>query len=87
MVYLIYSTSYHLLDEELNKIFKVKDDIDVIDFNNSNINEIVNIASYTSLFNDDKKILIKNFDINAKDIELLEKYIESPNPDTTLVHY
>ena len=85
MVYLIYSTSYHLLDEELNKIFKVKDDIDVIDFNNSNINEIVNIASYTSLFNDDKKILIKNFDINAKDIELLEKYIESPNPDTTLV--
>ena len=85
MVYLIYSTSYYLLEEELNKIFKNKSDIEVIDFANSNINEIINLASYTSLFNDNKNILVKNFDISTKDIDLLEKYIESPNPLTTIV--
>lgn len=85
MVYLIYSTSYHLLEDELDNIFKDKSDIEIIDYNNSNINEIINLASYTSLFNDNKNILIKNFDLNAKDLEILEKYIKSPNPTTTLV--
>ena len=85
MVYLIYSTSYHLLEDELNKIFKDNADTEVIDFNNSNINEIVNLASYTSLFNDKKNILVKNMDLGVKDIEVLEKYIKSPNPLTTLV--
>ena len=85
MIYLIYSTSYHLLEEELDNIFKEKDDIEVIDFNNSNINEIVNLASYTSLFNDNKNIIVKNFDVSTKDIDLLESYIKSPNPLTTLV--
>ena len=85
MVYLIYSTSYHLLEEELEDIFKDKNDIEVIDYNNSNMNEIINLASYTSLFNDNKNILIKNFDLATKDLELLEKYIESPNPTTILV--
>ena len=85
MVYLIYSTSYHLLEDELNKIFKDKNDIETIDYNNSNINEIINIAGYTSLFNDSKNIIVKNFDLSAKDLDILEKYIESPNPLTTLV--
>ena len=85
MVYLIFSTSYHLLDDELDNIFKDKSDIEIIDYNDSNINEIVNLASYTSLFNDNKNILVKNFDLGSKDNELLEKYIESPNPTTTLV--
>ena len=85
MVYLIFSTSYHLLEEELGNIFNNKEDIEVIDYNNSNVNEIVNLASYTSLFDDKKNLLIKNFDLGAKDLELLEKYIKSPNPTTTLV--
>ena len=85
MVYLIYSTSYHLLEDELNNIFKSNDDIETIDYNSSNINEIINLASYSSLFNDNKNILVKNFDLTTKDLALLEKYIESPNPLTTLV--
>ena len=85
MVYLIFSTSYHLLEDELSNIFKNKSDLEIIDFNVSNINEIINLASYTSLFNDNKNILVKNFDMGSKDLEILEKYIKSPNPTTTLV--
>lgn len=84
MVYLIYSNSYHLLDDELIKIFK-NDDIEKIDYNETNISEIVNLASYTSLFNDNKNLLIKNFDLSDNDLTILEKYIENPNPLTTLV--
>ena len=85
MVYLIYSTSYRLLEEELGNIFKDNSDIEVIDFNDSNINEIINLASYTSLFDDNKNLLIKNFSLSEKDCELLEKYINNPNPQTTIV--
>lgn len=84
MVYLLVSNSYHILNDEILKIFKTLDDVDIIDYNDTNINEIVNLASYTSLFNDTKKILVKNFDIN-KDMTLLENYIEKPNPLTTII--
>ena len=84
MVYLLAGNSYHLINDELIKIFKTLDDVEKIDYNETNINEIVNLASYISLFNDNKKILVKNFDIN-KDMTILENYIEKPNPLTTLV--
>lgn len=85
MVYLIFSTSYHLLDDELNKIFENNEDLEIIDYNDTNISEIVNLSSYISLFNDHKNIIVKNFDLSSKELDLLEKYIENLNPSTTLV--
>ncbi len=89
MVYLISSNSYHIRLEEILKIFKNLDDVETIDYNDTNLNEIINLCSYTSLFNDNKKILVKNcnfLDSKSKDdLEILEKYIENPNPLTTII--
>ena len=89
MVYLIASNSYHVRLEEVLKIFKTLDDVETIDYNDTNLNEIINLCSYTSLFNDNKKILVKNcsfLDSKSKDdLELLEKYISNPNPLTDII--
>ena len=89
MIYLIYSNSFNIINEEIDKIFSSKDDVEVINYNNTNLEEIINIASYTSLFSDEKKMIIKNatFFSNIKDNkqELLEKYLEDPNPLTTII--
>ena len=89
MVYLIASNSYHIRLEEILKIFKTLDDVETIDYNDTNLNEIVNLCSYTSLFNDNKKILVKNCSfLDSKkndDLEILEKYILNPNPLTTII--
>ncbi len=89
MVYLIASNSYHIRLEEITKIFKSLDDVEVIDYNDTNLVEIVHLCSYTSLFDDHKKLLVKNcsfLDAKSKDdIEILEKYIENPNPLTEVI--
>ena len=89
MVYLIASNSYHIRLEEVLKIFKTLDDVETIDYNDTNLNEIINLCSYTSLFNDSKKILVKNCNFldskKNEDLELLEKYISNPNPLTDII--
>ena len=85
MIYLLVGNSYHLINEEILKIFKELDDVEYINYNDYTIDEIINLASYTSLFNDNKKIIVKNFDIGSKDMTILEKYITNPNPLTVLV--
>lgn len=89
MVYLIVCNSYHLLDEEVAKIFPSLDDVEIIDYTRSSLTEIVESCGYISLFNDKKKIIVKNCNFlsgkaNAE-TELLEKYLENPNPLTTII--
>lgn len=89
MVYLIVCNSYHLLDEEIAKIFPKLDDVEVIDYTKSSLKEIVETCGYISLFNDEKKIIVKNCDFlsgkSNDQTELLERYLENPNPLTTII--
>ena len=89
MVYFIISNSYHIINEEISKILKDTLDIEKIDYNNYNLDEIINLASYTSLFNDSKNMIIKNSDAmfskSNVDLDRLEKFIQNPNPSTTVI--
>ena len=89
MVYLIIANSYHLLEDEIRKIFSSMDDVEVIDYAKSSIKEIVELCGYISLFDDTKKIVVKNCNFFTNkgntDLSLLEKYLENPNPNTTII--
>lgn len=89
MNYIIISNSYHIISEEINKIINNKTEIEYIDFQNSSVEEIIEEANYTSLFNDEKIIVVKNADILGSKCAIktdkLEKYLENPNPLTTLI--
>lgn len=89
MVYLISSNSYNIIDDELNKIFNNFDDVEVIDFNKTSLEDIVTSINYVSLFNDEKKIIVKNTPIfsskNTIDTKILEKYLNDPNENSILV--
>lgn len=89
MNYLISSQSYNLINEEIVKIVKDIKSVEYIDFNNSSIDDIVTLASYTSLFNDEKIIVVKNSDFftskSSIKTEILEKYLNDSNPNTTLI--
>ncbi len=89
MVYIIVSNSFHILNEEINKIFKKMDDVEIIDYQNTTLDEIINICSYSSLFSDEKNIIVKNCNfLNTKNndkTDILEKYIENPNPLTNII--
>ena len=89
MNYLISSQSYNLINEEIVKIVKDIKSVEYIDFNNSSIDDIVTLASYTSLFNDEKTIVVKNSDFftskSSIKTETLEKYLNDSNPNTTLI--
>lgn len=89
MIYVIVSNSYHILLEEINKIYNNLKEVEVIDFTKSSLKEIIEEANYTSLFNDEKKIIVKNAEFlssksNVKSDEL-ESYINNPNKLTTII--
>ena len=95
-IYLISSSSIHLLEEEVQKI--IKDNIsETIDLNNISLNQVLEEASFISLFDTQKYLVIKNADlfttntrstnsekISSKDNKLI-KYLENPNDHTTLI--
>ena len=87
MVYFISSNSYHIRMEEVNKIFKTLDNVEVVDFNDTNLSEIINIALMPSLFNDTKNLLVKNTNFSKEDkaLETLEKLIEDEETNSTVV--
>jgi DNA polymerase III subunit delta len=89
MIYVIASNSYHVILEEITKIFPDLKQAEVIDYNKTNIKEIIEEANYTSLFNDEKKIIVKNADFLSSKITIkldeLEQYLVNPNPLSTIV--
>lgn len=96
-IYLISSTSYRLLEEELSKIIK-ENPYDTFNLNDTPIEDILEEASYVSLFDEKRYIVVKNASIfqastkkvkdesspSKKDDQLL-KYLESPNSNTILI--
>ena len=87
MIYLIASNSYHLIDDEINKIVGNKE-YQNIDFNKTTLEEIITEANYTDLFSSEKILVIKNatfFQGKGIDTKILEDYLEHPNGLTTLI--
>lgn len=98
MTYVFYGTEDFLIKQEINKI-KEKEKIDNININtydleNSAVEQIIEDASTISLFSDKKLIICENAYIftgttNKKlpeqNTQILEKYLDSENPDTILI--
>ncbi len=91
MNYLLDTDSKVLLDEELAK--KVKDSPNKIiySYKETSIKEIIEEASYVSMFAEMKYLIVKYADffgktkISETDQNLLLNYLKNPNPYTTLI--
>ena len=97
-IYLISSSSYRLMEDEIHKI--VKDHgYTSFDLNYQSIDDILDEANYFSLFDEDKYLVIKNANIfsasrkkeaddeekTTKKDDKLINYLENPNPKTILI--
>lgn len=97
-IYLISSSSYRLMEEEIHKI--VKDhEYTSFDLNYQSIEEVLDEANYFSLFDEEKYLVIKNANIfsasrkketddeekTSKKDDKLINYLENPNPKTILI--
>ncbi len=91
MLYLLYGNKEYLIQKEIKKISKNFDNINInkFDLNNDIINNIINDCMTLSLFNDKKLVICENANMftgsTSKDSEIIEEYLNNPNPDTTLI--
>lgn len=90
-VYLIESTSRTLLEEEIDKIVASSKNKIIYDAQSCLLEEILNEASYVSMFEEMKYLIIKNTDffgaqkLNEKDEGMFLKYLEHPYPLCTVI--
>lgn len=92
-VYIIKSDSYRLLDAKIKELTNNidKENITYFDLTIDSLSVIIEECNYTSLFNDKKAIIVNNANIFGtkyeykEDMELLEKYLNSPNNNTILI--
>ena len=82
--YLLNIFSQRLLNDEINKITDGKNNVITIDYDESNIDNVLDECAYFSLLNDEKIVIVKNFKLNASS-KPLEKYLDNPNPSTKLI--
>lgn len=82
--YLLNIYSIRLLNDEINKITAGKENIVNINYDESNIDNVLDECAYFSLLNEEKIVIVKNFKINASS-KALEKYLDNPNPNTKLI--
>lgn len=90
MNYLISSISYRLLEEEISKIVGNEKNVFYYDLNYFSVEELIEEASYFSLFGEKKYLIIKSAEtlFNSKNktgFPKLEKYFLEPNPYTTII--
>ena len=97
-IYLISSSSFRLVDEEIKKIIG-NNNYTSYDFNNIELDEILEEAAYISLFLEKKYMVVRNANIfgssnkgkdkesnkSSKDSEKLLSYLEEPNPNTVVI--
>lgn len=91
MNYLIYGNSYKLIDDKLKEIIKSKE-VNTYYMEDIDINQIIDDISYTSLFDNEKTIIVKNVEIlfnntkkNIDKLNKLKNYLENPNDTSTLI--
>lgn len=95
MIYVLYGTQEYLIDKKIKELTKNIDKLEIEEFDleNNNIKQIIDAASTFSLFSTNKTIIVRNSfvfssnkkGIDDKDITLLQKYIEKPNENTTII--
>ena len=89
-IYLISNESYRLINEEIKKIVK-NINYETFNLNKSSITEVLEEASYLSLDNNLKYLVVSNADFFGSDkvddklVEQLLKYFNNPNPNTVLI--
>ena len=89
-IYLISANSYHIINNIVKKILP-DSNYETINYNNSSLDDIIDESCCSSLFGDEKYLLINNADffgknkLLEKDEKKLIKYLENPNPHTHLI--
>ncbi len=90
-LFLISTDSKFLLDEELENIIQNSQNKITYDYNAASLQDIIEEASYVSLFQEEKFLIVKNADFlgkgkcSEKESDLFLSYLEHPNPYTTLI--
>ncbi len=90
-MYLIYGESYRLIEEEIQKIIKNETNLVTLDLQDSSLDDILTEATYVSMFEESKIIIVKNalfFTSNKdkeEDMQKLLNYMENPIATTTLI--
>lgn len=94
--YLIVGTINYFIDKEVKKIIKDHPKI-TFDLECDTLHDLINEASFSSLFNDQKYIIVKNSKLFyagkkgedstkiKKEMELLQKYLENENKNVHLI--
>ncbi len=93
--YLIVSESYKIIDEEVNKLVSPSSFVVKYDLRKDTLKDIINEASYESMLDDEKIIIVKSGDLfkgtkdetNSKnsDSSLLENYLKNPTGSSTII--
>lgn len=92
MNYLIYGSSFNLIDDEINKILGGRK-ANTYSLEETSIKDILEDVGYNSMFDDEKVLIVKNFEVlNAlkkkdgeKNLDGLEAYLNEPNEKTTII--
>jgi len=91
MNYIIYGTSYNLIDREIKSIVK-NNSYNVFSLLDTSLKDIMEDLNYSSLFEDKKIVIIKNFENaieskknNQSELDELKNYLMNPNENTTLI--
>lgn len=92
-VYVIYSSSYRLLEDALRKVIR-DNTYTIYNLDDESLEDVLNDASYFTLFDDKKYMVVKNvtcFSANkrgtdlGKSDEYLLNYLNEPNDNTVLI--
>ena len=90
-IVLISSDSKTLIDQKLKEIIGESTNVLKYPFGEVSLTDILEEASYVSMFEEEKFLIVKNADffgkdkLNEKDTEKLIQYLENPYPLTTLI--
>lgn len=91
MVYLLYGLSDYLIDNQIKKISKGIDNLNISHYNLDidDFRSVIDDAETFSMFQDKKLIIVENANVFTsgvnKDIELIQNYLMNLNPLTVIV--
>ena len=90
-IYLIHGESYLLINEKINEIVKDSKNVTIFDLTISTLEDAILEAGYFSMFEEEKYIIVKNANffgsekLKDKESEMLLKYLEEPNANSTII--
>ncbi len=91
MVYLLYGTKDFQINEEIKKITKKQDQMNIskYDLNNTLLKLIIDDAQTISMFEDKKTVIVDNANMftgtTSKDSDIIENYLNHINENTVLI--